>query len=115
MAYYHTALKNAAINERRHADFIRRFEFPIDMEAEQTYGYNLDNELFDEALDWLDTISNPSLCEAIRKLPEQDQLLIYYIIVEEWRQCEIAELWGISIDAVSRRKRRILKYLKRNL
>ena len=62
---------------------------------------------------WMDTIEDQRLVLALRQLPDEDLELLTFLVLEEHSQCELAQKWGWSQKAVSRRFLKIKKFLEK--
>lgn len=60
---------------------------------------------------WVDAIEDQRLVLALRQLPDEDLELLTFLVLEEHSQCELAQKWGWSQKAVSRRFLKIKKIL----
>lgn len=60
---------------------------------------------------WVESIENQQLISALRKLSDEDLELLTFLVLEEHTQRELAQKWGWSQKAVSRRFLRIKKFL----
>lgn len=61
---------------------------------------------------WVDTIEDPHLAFLLPRLSNADLELLTFLILEEHSQQELAQKWGWSQKAVSRRFLRIKKFLE---
>lgn len=58
---------------------------------------------------WIDGIENQQLVRVLRQLTDMDLELLTFLVLEEHTQCELAQKWGCSQKAVSRRFLKIKK------
>jgi DNA-directed RNA polymerase specialized sigma24 family protein len=61
---------------------------------------------------WIDTIEDPQLLSLLRQLKNHDLELLTFLVLEGHSQCELAEKWGCSQKAVSKRFRRLKNFFK---
>ena len=62
---------------------------------------------------WVDELDSENLVNAVRSLSEKDMELITLLAYREKTEEEIAEMWGVSQQAISQRRRKIRKILKK--
>lgn len=91
-------------NGLERSTLLRRFE---------TQSTTFDETDFPSRYAWVDTIENSQLALALRKLSKEDLELLTFLVLEEHTQQELAQKWGWSQKAVSRRFLRIKKFLNR--
>lgn len=68
-------------------------------------------EDFSGRYSWVDTIENQQLLLALQKLNDEDLELLTFLVLEEHTQRELAQRWGCSQEAISKRFKRIKKFL----
>jgi DNA-directed RNA polymerase specialized sigma24 family protein len=61
---------------------------------------------------WIDTIDIPVLAVKLKVLPPDDLELLTLIVMDGYKQAEIARLRGCSKNAVSKKIIRIKRFLK---
>lgn len=91
-------------------------------EAGKTYEYaiavNRQDQLMREAIahtsefPWIEEVLNPALYEALQSLPDEQKKLLTYLYVDELNQEQLAAIYGISQQAISRRIIRAHKKIK---
>lgn len=89
----------------------------VSMDALMTENLYIADSSADSTMD-IATIAERSLllkqlCEAIRSLTEEEQSLIYRYYYDEQSESEIAALYGISQQAVSKRLKKVLGKLRK--
>ena len=60
---------------------------------------------------WVEEIENPKLAERIKILSKDDLELLTKSIVDEYTQTELAEIYGIAQKNISKKLKRIKKFL----
>ncbi len=81
----------------------------------ETQSTTFDETDFPGRYAWVDTIENQQLALALRKLSEKDLELLTFLVLEEHTQRELAQKWGCSQEAISKRFIRIKNLLKQGL
>ena len=66
-------------------------------------------------LGWIEVIEKPKLYEAMKRLPIEDQIFISYIVKECCTQKELAEIYEIAQQNISKRFVKILNKIKKLL
>ena len=66
-------------------------------------------------LGWIEVIEKPKLYEAMKRLPIEDQIFISYIVKECCTQKELAEIYEIAQQNISKRLLKILNKIKKLL
>ncbi len=66
-------------------------------------------------LNWIESIENPQLYEAVKNLSTDDQVFLSYIIKECRTQKEISKIYNINQAHICDRLNKILRILKYNL
>lgn len=61
---------------------------------------------------WLETIENPILLERLKRLKHTDLDLLKFLVLEEHPQKELAQKWHCSQRLISKRLKKINKFLK---
>ena len=118
LAYFYKVIKNldikdnirqSKINEHEtHLDEILYNQFPIDE--------NMDKHLEEQnLLGWIELIENQKLYEAVKSLSIEDQIFISYIVKECCTQKELAEIYEIAQQNISKRFVKILNKIKKLL
>ena len=64
---------------------------------------------------WIADIRDDRLAELIYQLSDDDRELLTFLLVDQLTQTEVAALWGVSNAAVSKRYKRILRFLRESL
>lgn len=62
--------------------------------------------------DWLEDIDTPELIEWLKAQSEQDIEFLTLLIIDEFKQSEIAQIWNCSSATVSKHKKRIMDGLQ---
>lgn len=91
----------------------------ISMDVWLTDNLNRADVLADNAMNTADiaerNILLEQLCEAIRNLTEEEQHLIHRYYYYEQSETELAKVYGISQQAVSKRLQKVLKKLRKSM
>lgn len=66
---------------------------------------------FSDRYAWVDTIENPQLAAALKRLPHNDLELLTFLVIEKNNQADLAELWNCTQSAISKRFRHLKKLL----
>lgn len=64
---------------------------------------------------WIADFRDDRLSDLIYQLSEEDIELLTFLLVDQLTQTEVATLWGVSNAAVSKRYKRILRFLRESL
>ena len=115
LAYFYAVVKNMDLNDSIKQSKINEHEILLE---EYIYDYfsnlnNMDKQLSDaDSLNWIELIENDNLRDAICGLNEEEKMLLNYVFYERRTQSEIAEIYDVTHQNVSKKIIRILKKIK---
>ena len=115
LAYFYAVVKNMDLNDNIKQSKINEHEILLE---EYIYDYfsnlnNMDKQLSDaDSLNWIELIENDNLRDAICGLNEEEKMLLNYVFYERRTQSEIAEIYDVTHQNVSKKIIRILKKIK---
>ncbi|EFE14181.1 RNA polymerase subunit sigma-70 [Clostridium sp. M62/1] len=61
---------------------------------------------------WLSAVEDEKLFQRLCKLPPEDLELLTLLLVDGYRQTDVAHLWSCSRSAITQKLKKIKKYLK---
>lgn len=64
---------------------------------------------FSGRFDWTEAVSDPRMIKGLKQLSEEGLELLTYIVIEEHSQAELAQKWGCSQKAISKKLQKIRK------
>ena len=110
------------ISDRR-KDFVKQskineYETPLDEILCDKFCVDADMDKHLEEqnlLGWIKLIENPKLYEAVKRLPIEDKIFVSYIVKECCTQKELAEIYEIAQQNISKRFVKILNKIKKLL
>ena len=91
-------------NAADHSTLLRKFE---------SLSCELDELAYSDRYFWIDTISKPELAAKLKQLTRSDLELLTLSAIYEYKQWEIAWLLGCHQSVVSRRLKKIKKFLEK--
>lgn len=112
LAYFYAVVKNMDLNDSIKQSKINEHEILLE---ESIYDYlnNMDKQLYEtNSLEWIELIENDNLRDAICGLNEEEKMLLNYVFYERRTQSEIAEIYDVTHQNVSKKIIRILKKIK---
>lgn len=118
MAYFYTVIKNMDKKDSIKNSKIQEHEISIedvlyDKESENT---DIEKQAFKEnLLGWIELIENEKLHKAIKNLSIEDQIFISYIVKECKTQRELAEVYKMAQQNVSKKFSKIIEKLRKIL
>ena len=118
MAYFYTVIKNMDKKDSIKNSKIQEHEVSIedvlyDKESENT---DIEKQAFKEnLLGWIELIENEKLHKAIKNLSIEDQIFISYIVKECKTQRELAEVYKMAQQNVSKKFSKIIEKLRKIL
>ena len=118
MAYFYTVIKNMDKKDSIKSSKIQEHEISIedvlyDKESENT---DIEKQVFEEnLLGWIELIENEKLHKAIKNLSIEDQIFISYIVKECKTQRELAEVYKMAQQNVSKKFSKIIEKLRKIL
>ena len=95
---------------------VRIHEISLDENIYDCFPYlkDMDNQLSDkDSLNWIELIENDNLRCAICDLSVDEKALLHYVFYEEKTQIEIAKIYNVTHQNVSKKIIRILKKNKK--
>ena len=118
MAYFYTVIKNMDKKDALKQSKVKEHEISIedvlyDKESENT---DIEKQAFKEnLLGWIELIENEKLHKAIKNLSIEDQIFISYIVKECKTQRELAEVYKMAQQNVSKKFSKIIEKLRKIL
>ena len=112
LAYFYAVVQNMDLNDSIKQSKINEHEILLE---ESIYDYlnNMDKQLYEtNSLEWIELIENDNLRDAICGLNEEEKMLLNYVFYERRTQSEIAEIYDVTHQNVSKKIIRILKKIK---
>lgn len=118
MAYFYTVIKNMDKKDVLKQSKVKKHEVSIedvlyDKESENT---DIEKQAFKEnLLGWIELIENEKLHKAIKNLSIEDQIFISYIVKECKTQRELAEVYKMAQQNISKKFSKIIEKLRKIL
>ena len=118
MAYFYTVIKNMDKKDALKQSKVKEHEVSIedviyDKESEND---DIEKQVFEEnLLGWIELIENEKLHKAIKNLSIEDQIFISYIVKECKTQRELAEVYKMAQQNVSKKFSKIIEKLRKIL
>ena len=118
MAYFYTVIKNMDKKDALKQSKVKEHEVSIedviyDKESENA---DIEKQVFEEnLLGWIELIENEKLHKAIKNLSIEDQIFISYIVKECKTQRELAEVYKMAQQNVSKKFNKIIEKLRKIL
>ena len=118
MAYFYTVIKNMDKKDALKQSKVKEHEVSIedviyDKESENA---DIEKQVFEEnLLGWIELIENEKLQYAIKNLSIEDQIFISYIVKECKTQRELAEVYKMAKQNVSKKFSKIIEKLRKIL
>ncbi len=115
VAYFYAVVKNMDLNDSIKESKIRNYEISLE---ENTYNYfsdlsDMDKQLSEaNPLEWIELIENDDLRNVACNLKKDEKILLNYVFYEEKTQSEIAEIYGITQQGVSKNIGKLLSKIK---
>ena len=117
-AYFYKVIKNMNLKDNIKNSKIKEHEISLKEIVYSNFSDDFDvDEQFAEKslLNWIELIENDNLHKAVKNLSIPDQIFISYIVKECRTQKELAEIYKIAQQNVSKRFRKILNKIKKLL
>ena len=117
-AYFYKVIKNMNLKDNIKNSKIKEHEISLKKIVYSNFSDDVDvDEQFAEKslLNWIELIENDNLHKAVKNLSIPDQIFISYIVKECLTQKELAEIYKIAQQNVSKRFRKILNKIKKLL
>lgn len=116
LAYFYTVIKNMDLKDSIKQSKIDEHEIQL---KEIIYDSFVDNFDMDKHLEeqnllgWIELIENENLHKAVKSLSIEKQIFISYIVTECRTQCELADIYHIAQQNISKRFNNIIKKLRK--
>ena len=118
MAYFYTAIKNMDKKDSIKNSKIQEHEISIEdvIYDKESENIDIENQAFEKnLLGWIELIENEKLHKAIKNLAIEDQIFISYIVKECKTQRELAEVYKMAQQNVSKKFSKIIEKLRKIL
>lgn len=118
IAYFYAVVKNMDLNDSIKESKIRNHEISLE---ENTYDCfsglsNIDKQLSETgSLEWFEFIENDDLRNVACSLNKEEKILLNYVFYEEKTQSEIAKIYNITQQGVSKNIGKLLSKIKKFL
>ncbi len=117
-AYFHIVVKNMDKKDKAIQSKIDKHEIQIEdvLYSNLFCSFDIDEQISQQSLlSWVDMIENETLYKAVNKLSSKDKMFISYIFKERRTQRELADIYHITHQNISKRLNSILKRLKQSM
>ena len=118
MAYFYTVIKNMDKKDSIKSSKIQEHEVSIEdvLYDKESENADIEKQVFEEnLLGWIELIENEKLHKAIKNLSIEDQIFISYIVKECKTQRELAEVYKMAQQNVSKKFSKIIEKLRKIL
>ena len=118
MAYFYTVIKNMDKKDSIKNSKIQEHEVSIEdvLYDKESENLDIENQAFEKnLLGWIELIENEKLHKAIKNLSIEDQIFISYIVKECKTQRELAEVYKMAQQNVSKKFSKIIEKLRKIL
>ena len=118
MAYFYTVIKNMDKKDSIKNSKIQEHEVSIEdvLYDKESENIDIENQAFEKnLLGWIELIENEKLHKAIKNLSIEDQIFISYIVKECKTQRELAEVYKMAQQNVSKKFSKIIEKLRKIL
>lgn len=118
MAYFYTVIKNMDKKDSIKNSKIQEHEVSIEdvLYDKESENADIEKQVFEEnLLGWIELIENEKLHKAIKNLSIEDQIFISYIVKECKTQRELAEVYKMAQQNVSKKFSKIIEKLRKIL
>ncbi len=115
LAYFYAVIKNMDKKDFIKQSNINKHEISLDEFLYDQFSIteDMDKHLEEQnLLNWIESIENPKLYEAVKNLSIDDQAFLSYMVKEGLTQRELAQIYRIAQKNVNKRFRRIIKTIK---
>lgn len=115
LAYFYAVIKNMDKKDFIKQSNINEHEISLDEFLYDQFSIteDMDKHLEEQnLLNWIESIENPKLYEAVKNLSIDDQAFLSYMVKEGLTQRELAQIYRIAQKNVNKRFRRIIKTIK---
>lgn len=113
LAYFYTVVKNMDLKDSITQSKIRKHEVPLEENIYYHFSYlnNMDKQLSNtDSFNWIELIENDNLRDSIGDLSTDEKTLLHYVFYEEKTQSEIAKIYDVTHQNVSKK---LSEYLKK--
>jgi len=104
-SFLYTSVRNRILNHLRHINVQRNYQEKILLES--------DNQFYEDNI--LEQEVHHKLYKALQNLPEKRRKVFELSVIYGWKEKEIAEDLGISVNTIKTHKKRALKELRDKL
>ena len=118
MAYFYTVIKNMDKKDALKQSKVKEHEVSIEdvIYDKESENIDIEKQAFEEnLLGWIELIENEKLHKAIKNLSIEDQIFISYIVKECKTQRELAEVYKMAQQNVSKKFSKIIEKLRKIL
>lgn len=118
MAYFYTVIKNMDKKDVLKQSKVKEHEVSIEdvLYDKESENADIEKQVFEEnLLGWIELIENEKLHKAIKNLSIEDQIFISYIVKECKTQRELAEVYKMAQQNVSKKFSKIIEKLRKIL
>lgn len=118
IAYFYKVIKNMDSKENIKNSKIKEREIPIKEIVYDNFSgdFDVDKQFAEKSLlGWIELIENDNLHKAVKNLSIADQIFISYIVKECRTQKELAEIYEIAQQNISKRFSKILNKIRKLL
>lgn len=118
MAYFYTVIKNMDKKDALKQSKVKEHEVSIEdvLYDKESENADIEKQVFEEnLLGWIELIENEKLHKAIKNLSIEDQIFISYIVKECKTQRELAEVYKMAQQNVSKKFSKIIEKLRKIL
>ena len=118
MAYFYTVIKNMDKKDSIKSSKIQEHEVSIEdvLYDKESENADIEKQVFEEnLLGWIELIENEKLHKAIKNLSIEYQIFISYIVKECKTQRELAEVYKMAQQNVSKKFSKIIEKLRKIL
>ena len=115
LAYFYAVIKNMDKKDFIKQSNINKHEISLDEFLYDQFSIteDMDKHLEEQnLLNWIESIENPKLYEAVKNLSIDDQAFLSYMVKAGLTQRELAQIYRIAQKNVNKRFRRIIKTIK---
>lgn len=118
LAYFYAVIKNMDKKDLIKQSKINKYEISLDEFLYDRFSIteDMDKHLEEQnLLNWIESIENPKLYEAVKNLSIDDQVFLSYIIKECRTQKELALEYKVNQTSIGNKLNKILRILRNNL
>lgn len=118
LAYFYAVIKNMDKKDFIKQSNMSKHEISLDEFLYDQFSIteDMDKHLEEQnLLNWIESIENPKLYEAVKNLSTDDQVFLSYIIKECRTQKELALEYRVNQTSIGNKLNKILRILRNNL